>query len=148
MSTNTLAEMIAVRADAIVTMAVARLAKNRSAEVDAAETRIRTERRIGELVIEVKQSTGLNAGTRSQLAGRARLQPTQDERPTLAGLGIDKKLSAHAQRLAAIPPEDFERQMARWRERMQVGARVSLDISRCRSDEAMDSYRHVLSHMD
>jgi hypothetical protein len=102
----------------------ARRAKNRQLETDAAEIRMRAERRYGEMLAEVKATVGLNAGTRGQLKKRVPFGgsvpvPPIDERPTLAELGADKKLSARSQKLAAMPKEEFETAIGRWRERVK-----------------------------
>ena len=99
----------------------ARQAKNRGLEVDAAEIRIRAERRLGELIKLQKDTVGLNTGTagkgRPNLGGPDEVPP-KDERPTLADVGIDKKLSSRAQKLAAVPEEKFEGMLGGWRERV------------------------------
>src|SRR5260370_37165457 len=83
----------------------ARQAKNRDLEADAFELRIRAERRLGEIIAAQKATVGLNRGA---LVGGTSREPPRDTRPTLAQAGIDKKLSARAQKLAAIPPAAFE----------------------------------------
>jgi phage N-6-adenine-methyltransferase len=99
--------------------AYARQAKNRQLEVDAAEIRIRAERRLGELIQAQKETTGLATGAagigrpESAVPEEYRTQP-----PTLAEAGIDKKLSSRAQRLAAVPEAKFEGLMADWRDRV------------------------------
>lgn len=99
---------ISSAADAL--RAYARQAKNRTLEIDAAEIRIRAERRVGELIEAQRDSVGLNRGSR--LAGRER---TRQELPTLADAGIDKHLADRARRYAAIPAEEFEPVIQEWR---------------------------------
>ena len=86
--------------------AYARQAKNRDLEVDAAEIRIRAERKLGELIIEQKTTVGLAKGGGDTSTG-SRKVPVQ-ELPTLADDGIDKKLSSRAQKVAAVPEDKFE----------------------------------------
>ncbi len=44
--------------------------------------------------------------------------------PTLSSAGISKDLSARAQKLAAVPQEQFESEVSQWRERVSAeGAR-------------------------
>lgn len=112
--------------------AYGQMAKDRTLEVDAAEIRIRAERRLGELIAARKAGSGLNTGSRGQLAGKTEeglavlSGNRQTDTPTLAQAGIDKKLSSRAQRLAAVPTEQFEAELAAKRERdRQDGARVS-----------------------
>ena len=97
----------------------ARQAKNRDLEVDAAEIRIRAERRLGELIKLQKETVGLATGAAgigkpaSAVITEYRTQP-----PTLAEVGIDKNLSSRAQKLAAVPEEKFEGMLGGWRERV------------------------------
>src|SRR5690606_11454817 len=100
--------------------AYARQAKNKQLEVDAAEIRIRAERRLGELIRAQKETVGLATGAAgigkaaSAVPDEYRTQP-----PTLAEAGIDKKLSSRAQKLAAIPEQEFESQIGEWRSRVE-----------------------------
>jgi N6-adenosine-specific RNA methylase IME4 len=84
--------------------------------MDAAEIRIRAERRVGELIRDQKASVGLNQGKRGDRGSRS--APRSDTRPTLADAGIDKKLSARAQRLAAVPARQFNGMLGEWRDRI------------------------------
>ena len=91
--------------------AYARQAKNRGLEVDAAEIRIRAERRLGELIVVQKETVGLQAGARGLKGGGTRgsqKAPQPNAPPILADSGIDKKLSSRAQKLAAVPEAEFE----------------------------------------
>jgi len=105
--------------------AYGRMAKNKDLEVDAAEIRLRAERRLGELIAAQKAGLGLNRGTR--LGGSSKEPP--DDRPKLSDAGIDKKLSSRAQKLAAVPRDEFESEVGQWRERVSAeGARVSAKL--------------------
>lgn len=101
--------------------AYARQAKNRELEVDAAEIRIRAERRVGELIAVQKALPRERGGG----LARGNPRPTGSKRVpvappiTLSELGIDKKLSARAQQLAAVPERSFEKQIGDWRARVQ-----------------------------
>lgn len=102
---------------------------NRQLEIDAAEIRIRAERRLGELLIEQKATVGLATGVR--MAGRdaiggAVVEPPKDNRPTLADIGVDKKLSSHAQKVAAIPKAEFEGIVGQWRDFSREGVNAPL----------------------
>ncbi len=98
--------------------AYAHQAKNREMEVDAAEIRMRAERRLGELIRAQKETVGLAQGR----GGRRTLEGTRkvpsNAPPTLAQAGIDKKLSSRAQKLAAVPEDQFEGMIGEWRERV------------------------------
>jgi hypothetical protein len=100
-------EVQTIRNKADAMRVYAKQAQNRQLEVDAAEIRLRAERRLGELIIWQKQTVGLNPGSAGTLRGRnssggAVLEPLENKPPTLAEAGIDKKLSMRAQKLAAV----------------------------------------------
>jgi N6-adenosine-specific RNA methylase IME4 len=112
--------------------AYARQAKNRQLEVDAAEIRMRAERRLGELIVAQKETVGLNTGTaglgRPTLGG-TKMEPPKNALPTLAEAGIDKKLSSRAQKMAAVPEQEFEGMLGEWRERVHdENERVTTNI--------------------
>lgn len=104
-----------IRDKAEAMRAYAHQAKNRQMEIDAAEIRIRAERRLGELIVAQKESVGLATGAagigkpESAVPDEYRTQP-----PTLADVGIDKKLSSHAQKVASIPEAEFEGIVGEW----------------------------------
>ncbi len=91
----------------------ARQAKDRQLEVDAAEIRIRAERRLGELIRAQQETVGLAKGGGDTSTGTRKV-PVQ-EPPTLAEAGISKKLSSRAQKLAAVPQDNFEELVGEWR---------------------------------
>ena len=119
-----------IRDKAEAMRAYARQAKNRQLEIDAAEIRIRAERRLGELIQAQKETVGLATGAagigkpESAVPDEYRTQP-----PTLAEVGIDKKLSAHAQKVASIPEAEFEGIVGEWRETLETAnERVTTNI--------------------
>lgn len=110
----------------------ARQANNKDLEIDAAEIRIRAERRLGELIAQQKATVGLNRGTagkgRPKLGGSENAPPKYAP-PTLAEAGIDKHLAARARTLAKVPTEEFEQQVSTWRGRAaEKSERVSTDV--------------------
>jgi len=103
--------------------AYGRMAKDKTLEVDAAEIRIRAERRLGEMLAAQKVDGGLKPAATLK---RGPVVVTNDHGAKLADAGISKDLSSRAQKLAAVPKEEFEAEMGDWRERVQAeGARVS-----------------------
>ena len=65
-------------------------------EIDAAELRMRAERKLGEILKNTKKNVGAKG---SKVTG-SKQEPVRDKTPTLSALGIDKKLSSRAQKLA------------------------------------------------
>jgi len=107
--------------------AYARQAKNKTLEVDAAEIRIRAERRIGQIVKQQKLTFGLAQGKRSDLGSKQ----TQVGKPTLAEAGIDKNLANRARKLAAVPAKQFEELIDEWRARIFIETeRVTVNLLR------------------
>lgn len=102
-----------------------RMAKDVEMEVDAAEIRLRAERKLGLLIVQQKEVVGLNRGA----LRRGTKEEPRDERPTLADAGIDKKLSSRSQRVAGIADPAFETMIEGVRARMmERNGRVSLDL--------------------
>ncbi|SRR6266516_7655880 len=108
----------------------ARMAKNRDMEIDATEVRLRAERRLGELIAAQKATVGLATGGQPyQRSSTSADGEPVDRLPTLADAGIDKKLSARAQRLAARPEGEFEEMLGKWRELVgDEHERITLDL--------------------
>ena len=95
--------------------------KDKTMENDAKEIRWRATRRLGEMIGADKAADRLNKGARGQLKGRdasggAQIEPPEDGAPTLADAGIDKKLSALAQKYAGMDETSFDRLVQRCRE--------------------------------
>jgi hypothetical protein len=90
--------------------AYARQAKNRQMEIDAAEIRIRAERRLGELMAAQAATIGraTNAGANQHQPKELRVEKKPKAPPTLAEAGIDKNLAHRARTYAAVPQEQFE----------------------------------------
>lgn len=110
--------------------AYGKMAKDKTLEVDAAEIRIRAERRLGEMLAQQKADGGLNKGRLKQ--GPVVVADDHGESaPKLADAGISKDLSSRAQKLAAVPEEEFETEVGEWRDRVTAeGARVSARLQK------------------
>lgn len=114
-------EVRKIRGSAAALRAYAKQAKNRTLEIDAAEIRIRAERRVGELIDAQRQTVGLNRGAKGPKISGAKHAPLKDDRPTLADAGIDKHLAKRARELAAIPAPKFESLVTGWRDTATTG---------------------------
>ena len=117
-------EVVLIRDKASAVAAAARIAKNHDLEIDAAEIRIRAERRLGEMINEQARTVGLNKGAKAgrlpKNGGTRKEPPLKDNRPTLASVGIDKKLSARSRQIASIPKTEFEQTLNEHREAQQA----------------------------
>jgi hypothetical protein len=118
-------EVKAIRDVAMAMRLYAKQAKNKVLEADAFELRVRAERRLGEMIAAQKATVGLATGGQPyqrKSTGTAAAPVAAPPAPTLAEAGIDKRLSARAQKVNAIPPDKFEEMVAEGRERVQRGA--------------------------
>ena len=99
---NTVDEVDGIIARAEAVRAYAKQARNRQLELDAAEIRIRVERRVGELM----QGAGRTIGkAKAGRPSKNRVETKPDLPPTLAEAGIDKNRAHRARTLAAVPAE-------------------------------------------
>lgn len=104
--------------------AYARQAKNKQLEIDAAEIRIRAERRIGELMEAQREAGQMHRG-----GGDHRVAEKPGAPITLSEAGIDKNLADRARKLAAVPKEEFDGMVGEWRERVeQENERVTINL--------------------
>ncbi|MDA9499297.1 MT-A70 family methyltransferase [Bradyrhizobium sp. CCBAU 11357] len=118
------------------------VARNVELQIHAAKIRFRAERRLGELVREQKKSVGLAKGGQPYQSEREQV----DRPATLAEAGIDRKLSARAQRIADMAPADFERAIEHHEAVMRsLKGRVSMDITRIVTDEQGAEHRRNLA---
>lgn len=125
----------------------ARQAKNRDLEIDAAEIRMRAERRLGEMITSQKETVGLNRGS-AGIGKPASAVPEEysTRPPTLADAGIDRKLSSHAQKMAAVPEAQFESMLGAWREEAkELNARVTTNLLKVGEEERRRQARRDLA---
>ena len=124
----------------------ARQAKNRQLELDAAEIRIRSEHRLGELLAEETNAGRIGKGRPKKCSEKEHFTGET----TLAALGVDdRKLSSRAQKLAALGQDKFSALLAEWRTDAEAkSGRVALDIAKrarksdraeARGDEAVEA---------
>lgn len=112
--------------------AYAKQAKNKQLEVQAAEIRIRAERRIGELMAAQRDAGMLSTGAAAEGVGKRGFEnnPRSEGAPiTLAEAGIDKSLADRARKYAAIPEEEFNGIVNDWKGRVeQENQRVTVNL--------------------
>lgn len=116
--------------------AYARQAKNKGLEVDAAEIRIRAERRLGEILTAAKETGQIAEGRPSKNCANEE----QFSRVRLNDAGVDRKLSSRAQKLAAVPTDKFESMLGEWQERVSLeGERVTTRLLRAGDNARRDA---------
>lgn len=90
-----------------------RRAKNRDLEIDAAEIRIRAERKYGQMLAELKRNGHLRDGRPKKTVDSD--QPFFEV--SLKEIGATKDFSHKTQKLAAVPEDEFEEMLGDWREK-------------------------------
>jgi N6-adenosine-specific RNA methylase IME4 len=105
--------------------AYGRMAKDTQLEMDAAELRLRAERRLGVLLSTMPKHRG------GRPAEKTRSESEQvSELIKLEDIGIDRKLSSRSQKVGGIAERAFEAVVANVRQRIaEQSGRVSLDIT-------------------
>jgi hypothetical protein len=112
-------------------------AKNRQLEIDAAEIRMRAERRLGECIRVQKETVGLG-----KTGPKLPSEKEGNSRVSLSDAGIDHKLSHRAQKLAAVPEEQFERSIGQWRDRLESeNERITADLLKAADKEQRKAER-------
>lgn len=129
---------------AVALRAYARQARNQEMEADAAEIRLRAERRLGEMISKSPKAKG----TRGQLRGRnasggSKLDPPENSAVTLAEVGVHKALADRARKMAALPLADFEAHVAETRAAVTrvTRTRVRRRAQRCRAERLREKRR-------
>lgn len=137
-------EVLEIRSQAEAWRAYAKQAKNRDLEIKAARIRFRAERRLGEMLL----ASDLSKGGRP--AEKTCSDPEQvfEAPPTLAEVGIDRKLSSRTQRLASMDADEFEQALARHAEEMRAGqGRVAMDLLKIGAEEKGRAHRRNLAQV-
>ncbi len=128
-------EVKSIHDKATAIRAYAKQVNDKQMEIDAVEIRIRAERRLGEMLQQQKETVGLAPAGRPRKIG-ADAEPISDKVPTLAEVGIDKKLSARSQAIAAIPEEDFETALSEHRDNQKAVTQATMDKLAKQGEEA------------
>lgn len=100
-------------------------------QFDATELRIRSERRLGQLILERTK----NQKTLRQASGKSKgeikkISPKKDTIPTLIELGVSKSLASTSRSLAKIDDGQFEVALLKARTEARCGNRLALSTSR------------------
>jgi hypothetical protein len=102
-------EALEIRSQAAMLKVYQQQAGNHEAERQAATIRIRAERKVGELTLEMEK----RPGTRTDLEPRSTtVQGSTTKQAQLAAEGISRKQAAQWEQLAAIPEDRFKAALA------------------------------------
>jgi phage N-6-adenine-methyltransferase len=108
--------------------AYARQAKNKDMEADAAEIRIRAERRIGEMIEAQREADLLSKGGRPSKKTGSATDPVS-KKPSFEEAGIDKHLADRSRKAAKLEETDFEERLVGLRDRItSESKKAALDI--------------------
>jgi hypothetical protein len=126
---RTIDEVQEIASNAEALRAYARQARNRQLELDAAEIRIRANRRVGELMSGQGRTVGKAKGAQGIGTSEGyRETRTPDCPPTLAEAGIDKNQAHSGRTLAAMPKEAFEERLKAKRHRHDRRVVLGLEV--------------------
>lgn len=113
-------EVLSIRDEMQHVKLYARQIQDKALLEDAIVLQTRTERRLGVLLAAAKEA--------GQIAeGRKRKDDSEGERVTLTEIGVDRKLSARAQKAAALEDGAFERLIESTREKVRGGGAILVD---------------------
>jgi hypothetical protein len=91
----------------------ARRAKDKALIEDATSLKMDAERKVGEMMAEMRETGQMNRGSRNSFRGRdSSGEPVRglpENRPTLRQSGVDHHLAERARRLAQVPSGAYER---------------------------------------
>jgi N6-adenosine-specific RNA methylase IME4 len=143
-------EVMAIHNRAEAMRHAARIAGDKTLEIQAAQIRFRAQRRFGEMMAEQHAAGKVAKG------GRPRSEKTSDESSevsdeappeiTLRDLGVTHRFSSQAQKLADIPTEKFDSLVERHAEEMRTGrGRVAMDLLKIDAEEKGRVHRRDLA---
>lgn len=116
---KTIDEVKEIKNQAEAARAYAIQAQNRQLELDALEIRTRAERKLGEILIALRSDGSFG-------------QSRHGRQISLTDLGINKNIAPAAQRLAKLPTERFEGEIAAWRDSAEHSQRVEVPLQKYR----------------
>lgn len=122
-----LSEVMEIADKSIALKEYYRRADDRTMEINSAELHILAERKAGELLLAMEAAGEFREGRPKNGSDGEPFRP----RHTIESLGIDKKFSTRAQKLASISERAMVARLATWREAAERGAaRVTVNLLR------------------
>lgn len=116
-------QVLAVRDELAYVKLYARQIQDRALLSDATVVQMRAERRLGFLLAAAKEAGQITEG---RVAKGSKVEPDPD-RVTLKEIGVDKRLSAKAQKAAAMADDAFEQLEEATREKIRSGGAILVD---------------------
>jgi len=116
-------DVMKARNEAEAVRTFARLAKDRTLQINAAEIRIMAERRLGEM-LSAQRHMGLMAKGGGDQRSKHRVSTKRGGPPSLKEIGIDNSLAHRARTLAKLSSTRFNKFLADWRARAECGETV------------------------
>lgn len=110
--------------------AYAKQVQNKSLELDALEIRTRAERRLGEILLQMRKDRLLGQGR-----GGSPIK--------LSDLGLDHKISPPAQRLAKLTSQRFESELSNWRSDAESSIHLKVPLQAFRNPAARADQQRV-----
>ncbi|MDA9511182.1 hypothetical protein XI09_42345 [Bradyrhizobium sp. CCBAU 11386] len=143
-------EVMAIHNRAEAMRHAAKIAGDKTLEIQAAQIRFRAQRRFGEMMA-AQHAAGMVAK-----GGRPRSEKTSDELSevsadelpsiTLRDLGVTHRFSSQAQKLADLPEAEFEALTQRHADEMRAGkSRVAMDLLKIGAEEKGRAHRRNLA---
>jgi N6-adenosine-specific RNA methylase IME4 len=120
-------EVMSIRLEAKAIEAVARAAKNLELEIYAVKLRLRAEARLGYMLAEAERTGILRVGRPTAAADNGSAEEPLS-RIKLKEIGVDKKLSSHAQKLNGIGQRALDGMFDRFQSESQRRGRLALDV--------------------
>jgi len=138
-----------IRNKAEALRAIARQANDRTLEIDAAELRIKAERRLGQMLGDQKRTVGLASGGGDKRSDQ-RVKQRPGDLPSLAEVGIDKYLADRARKWAAMSEEEYAKHLGIWRaEAARSHARITIGVFRTlRNEQQANDLEKTLRERD
>lgn len=121
-------EVMKIRLEAKAIEAVARVAKNFDFEIKGAKLRLNAEARLGEMMLQAEAQGLLGKGRPPNPPENGSAAEPFPTRATLAQMGIDKKLSAGAKRLASISERARQAMFERFERESRQGRRIAMEV--------------------
>ncbi|MCK1684269.1 hypothetical protein IVA87_34005 [Bradyrhizobium sp. 147] len=139
-------EVMAIHNRAEAMRHAAKIAGDKTLEIQAAQIRFRAQRRFGEMMAEQHAAGKVARGgrPRSEKTSDDLSEVSADELPeiTLRDLGVTHRFSSQAQKLAELPAEEFEALTEQHAELMRSGkGRIAMDLLKVGAEEKGRAHR-------